>query len=334
MANELTKRRLGRTELMVTELSLGGYMFTGEFGVPQDEAHAIMDAAFASGVNFIDTAQMYGFGEGEEMAGRALRRFADRPIHVATKVGYLDRTIVRNLGDAAYADEDALRRAIRHSLWLLQRDHIDIVFVHEPDRANWWGDGLLSGKAPVLGVLEEFKAEGVVGAIGIGGWICDNIADLIETGRFDVALVAGGYTLVKQPVRERVIPAARKHDVGLVIGGTFFQGFLASIRRQDMLDMQASGEYGFFDAETVRRILAVYDLCEETGLSITDMAIRYILADPDIHAIIPGAQRVSHIEANIQAALAGPLPEELVKRIDAITSSASANSARAPLCSG
>ena len=184
MASELKKRRLGRTDLMVTELSLGGYMFTGEFGIPRSEADAIMDCAFNAGINFMDTAQMYGFGEGEELAGRALRRHADKSIFISTKVGYLDRTIVRNLGDAAYSDEGALRRAILHSLWLLQLDRIDVMFVHEPNTVGWWGDGLLTGKAPVLNVLEELKSEGVIGAIGLGGWVCDNIADLLETGRF------------------------------------------------------------------------------------------------------------------------------------------------------
>jgi len=269
----------------------------------------------------MDTAQMYGFGEGEELAGRALRRHADKSIFVSTKVGYLDRTIVRNLGEAAYADENALRRAIMHSLWLLQLDRIDVMFVHEPNLEGWWGDGLHTGKAPVLNVLDELKSEGVVGAIGLGGWVCDNIADLLDTGRFDVALVAGGYTLVKQPVRDRVIPIAKKHDVGLVMGGTFLQGFLATIQREHMLNLQKTGEYGFWDADTVRRILMAYDLCEETGLSLTDITLRYILADPDISAVIPGAQQVGHIQANINAALAGPLPAELVKRIDVISQS-------------
>lgn len=321
MAGELRKRRLGRTNLDVTELSLGGYMFTGEFGVPRREADSIMDFAFASGINYMDTAQMYGFGEGEELAGRALRRHTDKDIIVSTKIGYLDRTIVRNLGDKAYADEYALRRAILHSLWLLQLDRIEIVFVHEPNLEAWWGDSLHKGDAPVLKVLEELRAEGIVGAIGLGGWVCDNIADLLDTGRFDCALVAGGYTLVKQEVRNRVIPIAKKHDVGLVMGGTFFQGFLATIQREHMLERQKNKDFGFWGEDTVRRILLAYDLSEETGISLTDLAIRYILADPDISAIIPGAQKLEHIQSNLAAAQAGPLPAELVKRIDEISQS-------------
>ena len=70
----LQQRRLGRTNLMVTEIALGCYMFTGELGVPQNEANAILDIAFASGINYADTAAMYWFGESEELVGRALAR--------------------------------------------------------------------------------------------------------------------------------------------------------------------------------------------------------------------------------------------------------------------
>ncbi|MHB0998097.1 MAG: aldo/keto reductase [Armatimonadota bacterium] len=319
VSTSIQKRRLGRTELMVTELGMGGYMFTGEFRVPQKEAHAILDIALEAGINYTDTAQMYGFGEGEELIGRALERHPDKDIHISTKVGYLDRTVARCFGPEAYNDTDAIRRAINHSLWILRRDYVDIMYVHEPDNKDWWGDTLLTGKAAVLDVLDEFKNDGIIGAIGIGGWKCDNIADLLETGRFDVALVAGGYTLVNQPVKDRVIPAAKKHDAGLVMGGTFLQGALATIQREAMHEIQHTGKYtGWLNELTVKKVLAIYDLCDETGMSVTEMAIRYILNDTNIHAVIPGAQKVSHIKANIAAAMKGPLPEELIQRINEI----------------
>ncbi|MHB1457155.1 MAG: aldo/keto reductase [Armatimonadota bacterium] len=316
----INKRRLGRTELMVTELGMGGYMFTGEFRVAQSEAHAILDAAFDAGINYADTAQMYGFGEGEELIGRALDRHPSKQIHISTKVGYLDRTVARCFGPEAYNDKDAIRRAINHSLWILRRDYVDIMYIHEPDNKEWWGDTLLTGKAPVLEVLEELKNDGVIGAIGLGSWSCDCIADLLETGRFDVALVAGGYTLVHQPVKDRVIPAAKKHDVGLVMGGTFLQGALATIQRETMLEIQRTGAYaGLWNEVTVPKILAIYDLCDETGMSITEMAIRYILSDDDIDVVIPGAQNISHIKANVEDALKDPLSAELIQRIDVIS---------------
>lgn len=314
----IPRRRLGRTNLQVTELALGGYMFTGEFGVAQQEASAILDLAFDAGINFVDTAEMYGFGEGEELVARALARHAGQTIYVSTKVGWLDRTVVRNLGEAAYRDEDALLRAIKHSLWLLRRERIELLLVHEPDWAQW-GFAPHTGEAPILRVLEALKREGVIGAIGLGGWNCENIADLLATGRFDVALVAGGYTLVDQPVRARVIATAKAHDVGLIMGGAFLQGLLATIQRERITDIINTGAYdGRLTEPVVRRILAIYDLCAETGMSITELALRYILHDPDIHTVIPGAQQVAHLRENLAAASRGPLPAELIARIESI----------------
>lgn len=315
----LATRRLGRTGLEVTELGLGGYMFTGEFGVPRAEAEAIVDRAFAAGINYADTAAMYGFGEGEELVARAVQRHPDRTIHVSSKVGWLDRTVVRHLGDAAYRDEDALRRAVLHSLWLLRRDRIEIMMVHEPDWPRWGLDPR-TGEAPVVRVLEALKREGVIGAIGLGGWNCATLASLIDTGRFDCALVAGGYTLVEQPVRTAVLAAAKRHDVGLIMGGTFLQGLLAVQQRSRLEQIQRLGNYGGrFSPALVKRLLAIYDLGDETGLSITEMAIRFILGDKDIHTIIPGAQTVGHLQENLAAAARGPLPAEVAARIEAIS---------------
>ena len=138
------------------------------------------------------------------------------------------------------------------------------------------------------------KAQGVIGAIGVGGWDCDNIADLIETGFYDVALLAGGYTLVGQESRKRVIPAANKHDVGVVIGGVFLQGLLATIQRDRVHGPLATRAFeGRLDEPTINRLLAIYDLCDETGLSITVMGLRYVIADPGVSTVIAGAQTSS-----------------------------------------
>jgi len=294
-------------------------MLTGTFGVPRDEADRIFDRAIESGINYMDTAAMYGSGESEELVGRALARHGGNSIHVSTKVGVLDRTIVRDLGEAAYRDENALLRAIKHSLWLLRRDTVEVLMIHEPHDKQW-GLDYKTGEAPVTRVLERLKKEGVIAGVGMGCWLCDVVADLVETGRFDVALVAGGYTIIRQQVKERVIPAAKKHDVGLVMGGTFLQGRLAEKRREHYLEVQRKGEYNFFDDKTsVARYLAAYDLSDECGISLTELAIRYILADPDIATMIPGAQTADQVTQNLRAVEAGPLPADVVARIQEIS---------------
>jgi aryl-alcohol dehydrogenase-like predicted oxidoreductase len=315
---DIPLRRLGRTELQVRALGLGGYQYTGEFGVPSSEARLLISDALDSGINLFDTAAMYGFGEGEELLGRVLRERTAENVNVVTKVGWLDRTIVRYEGGDAYLDESAILRCIEHSLWLLQRDHIAAVLVHEPDW-HQWGIDLRTGEAPVVRVLERLKTEGVIGAIGLGGWDCDVIADLLETGRFDVALVAGGITLLDQPIRTRVMDVAREQDVGLVLGGALGQGALVGVDRQAAQAMIDNAQ-NRTDPLQGRKLLAVDDLIQSTGLSPVELAIRYILGVEEVHAHVAGARERSHLAANLTYAKCGPLPPAITEAIEAIAS--------------
>ena len=161
---ELEKRRLGRTNLQVTEIGLGGYQFTGEFGVHYDEADKIIDYAISNGINYIDTAAMYVFGESEALVGKALRRHAEKAIYVSDKVGYIDRSVARASGDAGYQDPTALKRMIKHSFWLLQRDFVEVFMIHEPD-SGWWRLNYETGDSVVTTVLEELKQRATCQAV-------------------------------------------------------------------------------------------------------------------------------------------------------------------------
>jgi len=316
---DLIKRRLGRTNLQVTALGLGCFQNTGEFGVPREEGEAVLDFAFGAGINFYDTAQMYGFGESEELLGRALRRHGRDKAYISTKCGWLDRTVIRNLGDEAYKNAAALRRAIKHSFWLLQVDYIDVFMIHEPNMEPWWGMDFKTGDCVLTEVLESLKKEGVIGAIGLGCWMGDPLVQIIETGRFDVALVAGGMSLLHLTMHEKLTAAAKKHDVGVVLGGAFRQGWtgeLISKQPDAMQKMLETGEYPKgLDERTVRQILSLYDIADDLGVTMPELTIRFVLAHEDVHTHIAGARCVAHIEENTRAALKGPLPKEAVERI-------------------
>lgn len=313
----LPQRRLGRTNIVVSELGVGGYQFTGEFGVPRGEALAILDRAFTAGVTYVDTAPLYGSGESEELIGRALARF-DGPIVLSTKLGCLFATIVRHGGDAAYQDEELLRRVFEHSLHLLRRDYVDVLMIHEPE---WpvWGLDRATGEAPVMRVCEALKRDGLIGAIGLGGRDCDVMADLIETGRVDVVLTVLHYDLAVQDARDRLLPVAQKHGVGVIAGAPFRQGALAVRQDNAIAQMQQSGEYLHgFDADVIRRIRALYALSDEAGMDLIEMGIRYVLSDQRISTVIPGPRTVDQLDTNLAAAAKGPLPADLVERIDEI----------------
>lgn len=312
---ELKKRRLGRTNLMVTEMGLGAYQFTGEFGVQPEEADKILDYAIKSGINYIDTAQMYGFGESEELVGRALVRHPESSIMVSTKVGYIDRTVSRNMSNEGLRNPSALKRMIKHSMWLLRRDYLDILMVHEPNTVEWWGFDYQTGDSIIMDVLEDLKKEGAIGAIGLGGWLCRINAQLADTGRFDVVLQAGGMSLLSAPILDEVIPACKKHDVGVIVGGVLGQGRPELIvkdrdKASVLMASQDANEriYG-------TKLSALYDIAEELDISMPELAIRFVLAFEDIHINIPGAREVGHLKSNLEAVSKGSLADEYVKRI-------------------
>ncbi len=310
----IPKRRLGRTNLQVTELGLGGFQFTSQFSVPRAEAYAILDHAFAAGINLVDTAPMYGCGESEELVGRALER-TDSQVIVSTKVGWLDGTVVLYHGDAAYQDESLLGQVVEHGLRLVGRDQVEILMIHEPEWPQW----ALNQKtrdAPVMRLLESLKRDGIIGAIGMGDRDCQFMADLIETDRIDVVLSFMHYDLAVHDARARLIPTAKQHDVGVILGGPFRQEALAVRQPERIAQIRVTGEYPHgLEAEVLRRIDA---LAAETDMELAEMGIRYLLSDPDISTAIPGPRAVAQLEANIASAAKGPLPVELIEKIDQI----------------
>ena len=310
----LKTRRLGRTGHMVTGIGLGGYQFTGEFGVHYDEADKILDLAIDGGINFIDTAQMYGFGEGEALVGRSLRRRPDRRIIISDKVGYVDRGVARAAGEDGYRDPVSLRRMIKHSMWLLQRDHVEIFMVHEPDAA-YWGFDYETGEAAVTSALEDLKKEGVIGALGLGCWNSEILARLCGSGRFDVALNAGGVTLLDSPMFKNLTRVAGERDIGIIVGGVLGQG------SAELIEMDYAKVNGYLnDPDGTKRargkkLLRLYELSDRAGMTMPEMALRYVLGFDEIHCHIPGARRVEHLAENLAAYERGKLPRDLTEEI-------------------
>ena len=314
MTLPMEKRTLGRTAFEVTRLGLGTYRFTSEFNIPRADSLALLECAVGLGINYMDTAPSYGNGESEELIGRVLRNYPEKRIFISSKVGQLQRSIVPYAGKEAYVNEDRIRRVVDHSLWLLQRDYLDMLFIHEPEEEVWcWDDGL---DAPVLRVFEKLRDEGVIHAIGLGSNSAFFPSRLAETGRFDVIEIANGYTLLQQPIAERLLPAAARHNIGIVAGGPFCNGMLAKIQDEVLDRIERENKFGgLLNEHTVPMLRDFYNLSADTGVPIGELAIRYVISNPAIHTVIPGAQNPSEVAANYQAVIKGSLPEDILLEI-------------------
>lgn len=297
-------RTLGKTGLLVSELAMGG-LFVSSYGAEREEARRAVRRALELGVNYVDTAPSYR--DSEEALGYALDGVT-QPYILSTKLGGRPQPFDPR-------DKDALRRSVEESLRLLKRDQIDILMIHEPDRPgqyDWFSDPERF-HGPVCDLLDELKAEGVIRFTGLGGTTAYELAHIINTGRYDVVLTAFNYSLLWREALIEVIPAAARQGMGIVIGSPLQQGALA--RRYDDEVYHGARWLSTPRREQYKRL---YALLDELDMPIAELGLRFVLSNPDISTTLMGARSVAEVEANVAAAEKGPLPAEVLARMDEI----------------
>ena len=202
-------RTLGKTGLQVSELGMGG-LFVSSFAAAREEGCRAVRRALELGINYVDTAP--GYLDSEEVMGEALEG-VEQPYVLSTKLGGRPQPF-----DAQ--DVDALRRSVEESLRLLRRDRIDILMIHEPDRPgqyDWFPDWERF-HGPVVELLAELKAEGIIRYTGLGGTTAYTLPHILATGQYDVVLTAFNYSLLWREAEIAVLPEAVKQGMGIVIG--------------------------------------------------------------------------------------------------------------------
>jgi D-threo-aldose 1-dehydrogenase len=293
----LPLRRLGRSQVEVTELSLGGAAIGNLFTeVTADDARAAVDAAWAGGIRTFDTAPHYGLGLSERRLGSALR---DRPRDeyvISTKVGRLlqpaDPPYGRDQeGFAVPADHrrvfdfsaDGVRRSLADSLRRLGLDRIDIALIHDPDDH---GEQALREAYPAL---EKLRDEGCVRAIGVGMNQAAMLTRFVIETDVDVVLIAGRYTLLDRSAADELLPAALDRGVSVIAAGVFNSGLLAAPAPGATYDYRAApGSL----IEAARRLEAA---CARFGVPLRAAAARYPLAHPAVASVLIGARSAAEI---------------------------------------
>ena len=297
--------RLGRTELQVSELSLGGVFWGGDDPAKKDDARAIVRCALELGINHIDSAPMYG--NSEELLGYALEGVTT-PFTISTKVGYQPQPFDPK-------DKEVLRRSVENSLRLLRRECIDILMIHEPDRPrqfDWWDDHD-AFRGPVTELMAELKQEGKIRYTSLGGTTVYELTRIAATGFFDVVLTTFNYSLLWQEARHWVIPTARQLDLGIMLGSPLQQGAL-SVRYDEEIEHGAP----WLSPPRHAQYRALYRYLDELGISLAELGLRFTLSDPDVSSVLTGVNSVAQLEENVRAAEKGPLPPEVLDRIQQI----------------
>jgi D-threo-aldose 1-dehydrogenase len=311
------KRRIGRTSVEVTELGLGCATLGGSrIAVSRQQAEAIVAAAWAAGVSYIDTAPFYGVGQAERCVGDAMRWVPRDEWVLSTKVGRLlrpRRTAAEDTErrhplpfDPVYDySYDAVMRSFEDSLQRLGLARIDILYVHDIGVMQHGAEAhprlMRTLRDGGYRALEELRAAGTVGAIGIGVNEREVLLEAMEWGDWDAFLLAGRYTLLEQAPLDDLLPRCEKAGASIVVGGPLNSGILAG---RDTWNYKAA------PAEIVARVNAIEAVCNSHRVPLPAAALQFPLAHPAVAAIIPGPRNVEEFHANVRL-LRHPIPAAL-----------------------
>ena len=305
---------LGRSGLSVSRLCLGTMNFGPE--TTEKDSHAIMDRALDVGINFFDTANVYGWKQGEGITEQIIGRW------FAGGEGRRDKTVIATKLYGSMSDwpNDTflsarnIRRACDASLKRLQTDHIDLYQMHHVDRSTPWDE--------IWEAFEVLRTQGKVlyfGSSNHAGW---HIVKAMETARRrgQTGLVSEQsiYNLLKREVELEVLPACEDYGIGVIPWSPLHGGLLGGIiRKTDEGKRRLEGRAKDSLAENRAAIQQWEDLCDQLGHPPGDVALAWLLHQPAVAAPIIGPRTMEQLEASLRA-LKVSLDEAALARLDEI----------------
>ena len=301
------RRRLGASGVFIDELGFGGATVGGLHGpVSEDEAQKTLSAAWEEGIRTYDTAPLYGAGEGERRVGLFLSDKPRSTVTLSTKAGWL----VPGAGHSGLRIEYSYAgtvESLERSLERLGVSYFDAVFIHDLDPSNHGAEINQRFREAVTGafqVLEEWRRQGRIGAIGIGvndPNICVAAAAHVQ---FDAFLIAGRYTLLDQGALSTLLPLCARIGASIVVGAPFNTGILA----------KGAGPGATFahlpaSAEVLARVRALQRCAARYGVSLMAAALQFPLGHRHVASVLPGPRSARQIR-EVAAAMRTTIPCE------------------------
>ncbi|WP_434055762.1 MAG: aldo/keto reductase [Roseibium sp.] len=306
----------GRTNRPVplTNMGFGGAPLGNLYReVSEENAQAALQAAFDAGIRYFDTAPQYGLGISEQRFGKALARFGRDNVQLSTKIGrllldcephevtpeaFVNVPQKRIVFDYTY---DGVMRSYEASRERLAVANADILLVHDVCVFSQGSQEQSDAKVRELfdgggyRALCELKDAGDVAAIGAGvnEWqVCEKLLGL---GDFDGFLLAGRYTLLEQEALESFLPLCEKRDVGIILGGPYNSGILAT-------GPVEGAKYNYAEAppEILERVHRIEAVCKSHGTPLIAAALQFVLGHPCVKTVIPGAVSAAEVKANVE----------------------------------
>ncbi|MGD0696860.1 MAG: aldo/keto reductase [Terriglobia bacterium] len=302
-------RRFGRTGWQVSEMGYGMWGMAGWTGSDDAESLQSLQRAVDLGCNFFDTAWAYGAGHSEELLGRLLRANPNKRLYAATKIPPKNQKWPSRREftlDECYPPEH-IEEFVHRSLKNLGVEAIDLIQFHTWED-DWVADDRWARK------IDDLKRQGLVRAAGISinRWEPANGVRAVRAGLVDAVQVI--YNIFDQNPEDELFPACREHDVGVIARVPFDEGTLTGNLTKHSKWPAGDWRNTYFVPEnlnaSVDRAEALKPLLPP-GMTLPEMALRFILMNETVSTIIPGMRKTRHVEANLGASDKGPLPPAL-----------------------
>jgi D-threo-aldose 1-dehydrogenase len=318
----LAQRPVGRTPLLVTDVGFGGASAGNLYRETSDaEAAAALDAAWAGGIRYFDTAPHYGLGLSESRLGAALRSRPRAQFVLSTKVGRVlednPRPAGSDLAAGGFAVPDRLRRrldysaagvrrSLEDSLARLGLDRVDVVYVHDADDHV---DEAIAGAIPELVRMRE---EGIIGAAGVGMNQWQAPLRMVRETDLDVVMLAGRWTLLDRSGAPLLAECAAR-GVSVVAAAPFNSGLLAQPWPPD----DAHFNYGPAGPARLDRARDLARICTGHGVDLPTVAVQFPLRHPAVVSVVSGMRTAAQAETTL-ARLTTPVPDDVWTELDTL----------------
>lgn len=305
------QRRLGKSDLYVNPVGLGTNAVGGHNIHPNlndETGKEVVRTAIDHGINFLDTAFIYGPERSEELIGEVLKEHGGRDkVVLATKGAhkFVDGKVVFDNSPAF------LKEAVESSLKRLKTDYIDLFYIHFPDDRT--------PKDEAVGALKELKDEGKIRAIGVSNFSIEQLKEANKDGYVDV--LQSEYNLFKRGAEKDLLPYTAENSISFIPYFPLASGLLAGKYTKDTKFEGGRAKNPLYQGETYLRNLEKVEklrpIAKEKGVDVAHVVLAWYLAQPSIDAVIPGAKRPEQVIDNLKT-LEVSLTEADVQKISAI----------------
>lgn len=301
------KRPLGKTGLHVSSLCIGGAPLgdmpeTFAYGAPEEKALETIRATFASPINFLDTAAIYGEGESERRIGKVIKENGGLPegFVLATKADRCSKT-----GDFS---GEQIKRSIEGSLQRLGLDRLQYVYIHDPEHTTF--ENVMGACGP-LEVLQNYREQGVIEHLGMSGGPIEMLIRYIETGEFSAVETHNRYTLLNRSA-EPLLDVANKLGVAVINAAPYGSGILAK-------GPSAYARYAYSEAPPLllERARSFEKICQEFNIPLAAAALQFSMRDPRVTSTVVGMTKPERVTQTLELANYS-IPADLWTAIDAI----------------